>query len=118
MDDINKINEFAAKYYALYSNNETIESELEDGFGEQCFKLGLKMDSGAGFVEKYSLDAFEKGSELSKIIETVDDPYLLGNAISSFWRKITHWSCESLLEEENRKWMVIAFARLTKITSN
>lgn len=116
MIDKIKVNEFATKYYALYSNKETTEKELEDGFGELCFELGFKMDTGKAFIERYSLEAFEKSDELSKIIEILNDPYLLGNAIFSFWRKVTHWSCESLLEEKNRKWIITAFARLKEIT--
>lgn len=112
------INEFARKYYALYSDSETTAKELEDGFGEVCFSLGFKMDCGSGFIEKYSGEAFEKSSELIKIIETVDDPYILGNAIFSYWRKITHWYCESLLNENNQKWMVTALKQLIKITTD
>lgn len=117
MTEIKKINEFASRYRVLYSDGKTTEKELEDGFAAMCFNLGFKMDAGASFVEKYSPEAFVNSNELNKIIETINDPYFLGNAIFSFWRRTTHWTCESLLEENNRKWMITAFTRLIEITS-
>lgn len=49
MDNKRKIYEFARKYYDLYRSEETKEFEVDNGFAEECEKLGFKMDCGESF---------------------------------------------------------------------
>ena len=113
---LDKIHEFAARYLELYLNPETREPEVEKGFGEQCFGLGLRMDCGNSFTEAYSMEPFCDPDELGKIVDRIDDISLLGSAIFSKWRGITHWSQSSLLNDENRRWFIIAFSRLEELS--
>ena len=109
---------FAEEYLALYSDPNTIERSVDIGFPEKCISLGFKMDLGKSFVEAYSQEAADDAEALKAIIHTVDDPRLLGTAIFSKWRFVTHWAESSLLEEKYRQWFITAFKRLVEITED
>lgn len=107
---------FAYQYFNLYRDPKVQERHVDEGFADKCFALGFEMDCGKSFCEKYP-KAFHDYEELNKIIEEIDDPKFLGTAIFSQWRYITHWSDgSSLLDDEHRKWFIIAFGRLVSIT--
>ena len=108
---------FAKYYFNIYRNPKATNFQVEEGFAEKCFSLGFEMDSGNSFIEKYP-KAFENVEELDKIIDDVDDAHLLGTAIFSHWRYITHWSyCAHPLDNEYRPWFISAFGRLMTITA-
>lgn len=117
MADLKKLHNFAVKYYRLYVDAQTTELDVEEGFSEQCFALGFEMDCGERFVEVFSEAAFNSSEELNKIIDDINDVYLLGSAIFSQWRYVTHWSyCSHLLDDGIRPWFIAAFGRLSAIT--
>ena len=62
-----KINEFARKYYLLYTDRNTLERDVEISFGAECLDLGFTMDSGESFIRTFSEDAFYHTERLSKI---------------------------------------------------
>ena len=107
---------FAVKYKKLYDSPETLEYMVEEGFAEQCRALGFVMDCGQSFCRAYSAEALNHSSGLARIIHTVTDVKLLGSAIFSRWRYVTHWTLESLLDETHRPWFQLAFARLAELT--
>ena len=110
----NDICAFAENYYKLFSNPETQEHEVEMSFGEECFKLGFNMDCGVSFIKKYSEGAYCNPEELEKSISKIQDIDVLGSAVFSRWRWITHYSSSSLLSEENRKWFQTALQIMRK----
>ena len=112
---MNKRQEFARKYYTLYSDPKSCDRDVDTRFAEECDAIGFEMDCGKLFIEKYSEVAFYQTSEILKIIDQISDPDLLGSAIFSRWRYITHWTRDSLLDKENRPWFVTAFGRLRDI---
>ena len=116
MGERKKIHDFAVKYHSLYVNPQTTEREVEDGFSDQCFALGFEMDCGERFIETFSKGAFYEKEDLEQIISDIDDIMLLGSAIFSHWRAVTHWDYSSLLGEEHRPWFITAFGRLAVIT--
>ena len=111
-----KLCHFAAKYLDSFSNHIISDSNLENDLGNDCADQGFIMDSGNGFTDKYSKEAFHKVDVLREIIGEVDSIDLLGSAIYSRWRAITHWEESSLLSDENRDWFVVAFNRLLELT--
>lgn len=119
VDDKRKIHDFAIKYHNLYSSPQTKDRDVESTFAEECRALGFQMDCGESFQKEYHV-VLNSAEELDKIIDDVSDPYLLGSAIFSEWRYITHWSMvgedADLLSVEHRKWFIIAFARLATMT--
>lgn len=120
MKDKKEICQFAGRYLQLYENHQTEAKDVENtGFGDECRDLGFVMDSGEAFIRKYSMDAFFQSAELKKIIERVDDVDLLGSAVYSHWRYVTHRSeGESLLDENHRAWMITALKRMCELTGN
>ena len=119
MAEMQEVHEFAVKYYSLFVNPQTAERDVEEGFSAQCFALGFEMDCGKRFIEVFSSDAFYNHEALDIIIEDIDDYQLLGSAIFSHWRYVTHWADGSnLLDEEHRFWFITAFGRLAVITED
>lgn len=108
---------FAKYYFNIFRNPKASNFQVEEGFAEKCFSLGFEMDCGKSFTKKYP-DAFRTAEELDKIIDDVDDANLLGSAIFSQWRNLTHWSMGSHpLDDEFRPWFIVAFGRLMTITA-
>lgn len=119
MPDYNAIYHFAEDYLKLYQSDTTKQFEVENGFGDKCFALNFKMDAGESFKRAFpEVDALYENDHLKQIIHRVDDVMVLGNAIFSKWRAITHWDYISdLLSAENREWFIIAFTRLSELSS-
>lgn len=111
-----RLHEYAVRFYDLYTDPQTEEHEVEAGFPELCASLGLRMDSGRRFISAYSQGAFDRSSDLRGMAGSIKDVELLGSAIFSKWRYITHWTNEDLLTDENRLWFCIAFDRLSQLT--
>lgn len=117
MSEIKEIHDFAVKYRELYKNPQTLEYEVLEGFDKLCFLNGFEMDCGKRFINTFSSEAFYNYEEFDKVIDGIYDISLLGSAIFSYWRYITHWSYgESLLDKKNRQWFIAAFNRLAKIS--
>lgn len=117
MLDEGKVNQFAMKWLEKYQSEKTMEFEVEEGFGEECFSLGFKMDCGNAFETTFpNTNAFNSYEELEKIIEQIEDIDLFCSAIFSKWRYVTHWAEADLLESKNRRWFIIAFSRLIIIS--
>ena len=116
--DINKeICEFAQKYYLLYRSDKTKEFDVDNGFAEKCIKLGFKMDCGESFKAAFpGVNPFEDAETFKCALKQTNDVTLIGSAIFSIWRSITHWSYGNLLDKENRDLFIPAFARLIEIT--
>lgn len=114
-----EIHEFAIRWFEKYRSSSTKEYEVEEGFGDECFALGFEMDCGNAFEAAFpDTNASNDYKALDKIIEQVQDVSLLGSAIFSKWRYITHWSFgDQLLSPENRPWFILAFGRLAALTS-
>lgn len=113
-----QIHEFAVKYLNKYCKNTTSDHEVEEGFAEECFALNFVVDCGRSFTAAYpEANVFCDYAHLEYIIDDVTDVQLLGSAIFSEWRYITHWSVgESLLSNMHRPWFIIAFSRLAALT--
>ena len=114
--ELERIHGFAVEYRDKYQDPETRECEVEDGFAERCREFGFVMDCGERFAERYSKEAFQDYRDLEDIAVDIEDIDILGSAIFSYWRGVTHWSYSQLLEESNRRWFAIAFDRLSALT--
>lgn len=114
-----EIQEFAIRWLEKYRSSRTTELEVEENFADECFALGFEMDCGEAFEMAFpDTNAFNDYEALTKIIEQVQDISVLGSAIFSKWRYITHWAyCESLVSPENRPWFILAFERMAVLTS-
>lgn len=117
MADKRKIYEFAQKYYLLYRSDKTKEFEVDNGFAEKCEKLGFKMDCWESFKLAFpDVNPFEDADAFKRALRQTNDEILIGSAIFSIWRSITHWSYGHLLDDENRELFIPAFARLIELS--
>ena len=117
MDQRKCIHEFVVKWCDKFKDPQINYLELVEPYmANDCAALGFEMDCGHAFSEKYS-EAVYDCEALHKIIHEVDDIPLLGSAIYSRWRYFNHWaySGAEILEEENRKWFILALERLDEL---
>lgn len=75
----------------------------------QFSRLGFQMDCGSSYEEAYGLTLGD-ASDIEENIANVDDPLVLGNAIFSQCRYLTHWA--NGYDEEATVWLVAALRRL------
>lgn len=112
-----EIYEFAQKYYDLYKSDKTKEIEVDAGFSEACVELGFKMDAGESFKTVFpNVNPFSDSDAFKDALKQTNDVTLIGSAIFSIWRSITHWSYDNLLDEDNRKLFIAGFHRLIELT--
>ena len=112
------IKEFAQKWLEKFQDPNICCIDLAEHYlADDCQMLGFEMDCGHAFQERYGA-AWNDVSELSNIVDQIDNVQLLGSAIYSQWRYFNHWaySGAEILEPENREWFIIAFKRLEKIS--
>ena len=115
-----KIFIFTRKWIKKFSDKNINYLELVDSyFADDCNSLGFEMDCGKAFQEKYG-KAVYNSKELDLILDQISDISLLGSAIYSRWRYFNHWaySAEEILEEENRKWFLLALNRLSELANH
>lgn len=83
-----------------------------DEIGSFCREMGWEMDCGHAFGELYGvLD------ELPDVAGRIGDPALLGSAIHSQWRYMTHWDSwgGDIRSDRYRLWFITAFKRLLQL---
>ncbi|MGM9681862.1 MAG: HNH endonuclease [Eubacteriales bacterium] len=117
-NSISDIHRFAEKWYSIFKEPpQNAEQIFESILGNDCIALGFELDCGQSFSQKYlNGELFYRAESLKKLIDTVDDIWILGNAILSNWRRIQHWSFESGFTDENRAWFLMTFRRLKDLS--
>lgn len=114
-----EIHEFAVRWFEKYRSPDTLEHEVEEGFSEECLVLGFEMDCGKSFEAAFpGINAFHDADALYEIIGRIQDIHLLGSAIFSQWRNVTHWAEASLLAPQYRNWFITALSRLDVLTTD
>ncbi len=109
--------EFVDKWLKIFTEvPQNANFLFEEEMGNDCFALGFEMDCGHSFDREYSKgEPLNRVETLSEVIKDVDDEELLGSAIFSNWRGITHWSYESGFTAENKAWFLMALNRLKEL---
>ena len=111
------VNEFALKWLNVFMSENPDHSTFEYVMGNDCFSIGFEMDCGESFNRAYSNgENLGRTEHLEKIIDKVDNVELLGSAIFSKWRYITHWSQESGFSSDNKAWFIMALNQLKRLT--
>ena len=90
---------------------------VEDSqFAEDCWACGFEMDKGKSFVEAFpNKHSLTHAAELLEIINSVHSSKLLGSAIFSYWRFLTHgW--DGPIPDDAEDWFAIAFDRLLELS--
>ncbi len=110
-----EIYDFAQKWLFWFQNGGEEDSE---NFRQDCRSLGFSMDCGQAFISAFPhTRAFQDAGGLEGVIDQVEDPELLGSALFSKWRWITHWEYHGdLRSEENCRWFTLALTRMVELT--
>ena len=117
MAENKKVCDFAYRWWRLFGDSMTAERDFSDNFEKECRELKFQMDCGEKFRIRYGEKAFYDSAALDTVLGDISDEMLLGSAVYSKWRYITHWTQQSLLDAENRKWFKIALDRLRVISN-
>lgn len=111
-----QVHTFAKHYLSLFSDDKAEQYDLDGPeFGDACLNLGFRLDS-CDSINKRSSNAMENSAELNSVIADINDINELGNAILSKWRGITHWTYDSVTDQEHKGWFCIALNRLVELT--
>ena len=84
-------------------------------FSLECESLGFEMDS-FGLLRKISEKATIDCEEFKKIASSITETQVLGNAIYSQYRALTHHMEELELSNDYREWFIVAFERLKELS--
>ncbi len=117
--DNNHIDEYVTKFLNLLNDSNVLDVQITDdpAIGDGFRNLGFDMDCGRVFEDKYGQDAFSKPDALEKVIDSIDDIYILGSAIFSQWRYYNHWAIgESIRDEEPMRWFNMTIKRMQELT--
>ncbi len=102
------------EYENAISPEGAAEKHLQDIFQS----LGFEMDGGAGIREAFpNVDMLGDVNAFRLRCYHINDIQLLANTIFSQFRRITHWSYESLNSQNNRNWFRLAFTRMYDLIS-
>ena len=110
---------FADKWLKIFTEVPSdANRKFEERMGEDCFSVGFEMDCGKAFERTYKNERLLYSlNDFASVVHQVTDVELLGSAIFSNWRRITHWSQESGIEDKNRAWFLIALNRLKELVN-
>ena len=109
------INAFSCKWRAkVFERSRDIEN---CAFADECDALGFHTDCGESFNRAFPEIYFRDIDGFEKVVAEIDDIFLLGTAIFSYWRWFSHWNeFHDICGDEPRKWFILAFDRLNEIT--
>lgn len=84
-------------------------------WAQRFWDLGFEMDCGRSFEQRYGQPLGDTRA-LIRELDRIDDVQVLGSAIFSQCRYITHWSYSP--ENESADWLIMAFKRLEDLTAH
>lgn len=95
---------FSQSWAKRFASQELTKREFEESFGEECISLGFQMDCGNEFITLYPHCFNIKSSEVDSVIKSIQDVDLLGSAVLSQWRYLTHWAYSYELDTVTCHW--------------
>ena len=108
------IREFIIKWQPILTHWNGVAEDHQ--FAEDCWACGFEMDRGESFVIAFPGKHFlTHADELLEVIDSVNSSKLLGSAIFSYWRLLTH-SWDGPLPDDAENWFAIAFGRLLELS--
>ena len=107
---------FAKKWENIFANWQEGMMDFDEGLGKECTKLGFQMDSGKEFFKNYPKFFDLKDKELESVISEMNDIDLLGSAVFSYWRYLTHWA-QTGLDKDDCKRFRLLFRQMREVTT-
>ena len=108
---------FVEKWLCIFSN-ELIDNDSKyiTDFIDECMALGFEMDAGRSLAEAFPREpVFNRRDSFKTVVHEIDSVDLIGNALFLKWRGVTYWSDDSVFDEENREWFLLALNQLRKL---
>ena len=107
---------FSEKWIKILSSDYPDMHAFEITLGDECTELGFQMDCGEEFSKLYP-GCFEVHKQnLEHVINTIMDVDLLGSAIFSQWRYLTHWAWTYTLDKDICNWFLVVLMRMKELT--
>jgi hypothetical protein len=106
---------FTKRWIRYFSDKDPDAIEFEEKFGNKCAARGFQMDCGKEFNERFPGGFDLKCGNLKAIVNATSDIDLLGSAVFSQWRNLTHWT-EYYTIEGIRDWFLIVLNRMKELT--
>lgn len=110
------IYKFSEKWIKVFSTEDSQINEFDINFGDECIGLGFQMDCGEEFNKRYPGCFDIHNHKLAQAISDINDVDLLGSALFSQWRYLTHWAWAYTLDKETRIWFLTILNRMKELT--
>lgn len=107
---------FAKEWQNRFLKGEAALHDFEEDFGNACIKLGFQMDCGEECNKQYPELMKNIGEEVHETVESISDLELLGSAVFSYWRYLTHWAWIYDLNSDTCQWFAIVLGRIKDLT--
>ena len=105
---------FADKWEKKFATSMIIENEFEERFGDECIALGFQMDCGKEAERLYPGCLRMNDFDPEAIVNHINDIDLIGSAVFSQWRYLTHWAGVYELNYETCQWFSAMLRQLKK----
>ena len=107
---------FAKKWISKIESPDLTFNEFEDFFGNECTSLGFQMDCGQQFEKLYPNTFDPDSGDIDLIVQTITDIDILGSAVFSQYRYLTHWAFYPELNDHYRHWFIALLNHMCLLT--
>lgn len=111
-----EIHLFAKEWQKKFLADKAPLDDFENNFGDACIKLGFQMDCGEECNKQCPELMNSIGKDIHNIVASISDLELLGSALFSYWRYLTHWAWIYDLNQDTCEWFVIVLERIKDLT--
>lgn len=116
--DRQAVHVLAEKHLSRFYSRKVYSVNWDEEAFRDFDRAGLVMDGGKSFVRACGADAFLEPLPLLRRINRIDDADVLGSALYSKWRYLTHVTMGDTGHAwENALWFVIVLLRLSQLTA-
>lgn len=107
---------FTERWIPFFSSDQPNTYDFDAFFGEECTEQGFQMDCGNEFEARYpGCFNYESDNDLANLIDGIVDVDLLGSAVFSQWRYMTHWALAFELNKDACNWFLLVLRRMREL---
>ena len=111
-----RIHTFAVRYKNLYEVLGKETPALYDDFAASLARYGFSKDRYEGSLHEYLTQGRKDRDEFERVLAEENDIIMLGDAVFARWYALLSGKTESLLQEHNRLWMILALSRMIELS--
>ena len=109
---------FADRWIRFFQSEDKSEHEFSERFGEECIAQHFQMDCAHEFERRYPGCFKINHNKLKETIVSIVDVDLLGSAVFSQWRYLTHWSMGHSLDKDTCNWFITILSQMRELCKN